>query len=660
MSTALAATSRPADLLDAFVDHDNRLGGQQPYRLQRRAAAHAFLTRHPDLEEWMARPVEARLVELGRHELAWPFVAFAIVTGAVRADADLLFAKNFGHSMFRWINVLFTDDIARLEDAATRLGATSPAIAVRGAVQLAVAFMGRAPSTLTSEDLDQLAVAIDTSPRLSEPMRRGRRADVFRLRRFLFEAGMITLPAQHRREGGPATREARMAAVRAPEFRRTLTAYLDARATVLRPKTIDKLTSALAIFGEFVCDHDPDLHSVAGLERRHIEAFLAWTSTRASRGSHDHSKTVGPFVHAHAAIAVRGFLDDIWAWGWADAPGRRLIFNADIPRQPDTLPRALPPDIDTAVMDAVAHLDDVFARVGITVLRHTGIRIGELLDLEINHLVDYGRNGTWLRVPLGKLHNERSVPVDDQALEALDQWLAQRQPQRARPHPRGGDLTDFIFVAKGRRLGTARIQRGFRDAVTAAGLLGPDGQPLKVTAHQMRHTWATELANAGMSIQALMTLLGHRSPEMTIRYARLASPALKTAYDQAAGRIARRIPVAPLGQPATPDRVEWLAAEMLKTRVAHGYCSRDLVAEACAYANICETCPNYVTAPEFEPAIEAQLADIHALRDDADTRGWTSEAARHDRVITSLDRHLQRININRPATTPLDTPPRAG
>lgn len=651
MTAALAVTSPRSSLFDVFVEHDEHLGGQRAYRLQRRAAAQAFLARHPDLDEWMARPVDARLVELHRDELAWPFVAYAIVAGAVRADVELLFAKNFGHSVYRWINVLFPDDIARLEDAATRLGATSPRVAVRGAVQLAVAFAGRAPSALTTEDLDQLVAAIDTSPRLSEPMRRGRRADVFRLRRFLFEAGMVTLPAQHRREGGPTTRKARLSVVRAPEFRRTLTAYLDARATVLRPKTMDKLTSALAIFGGFVCDHDPELSSVSGLERRHIEAFLAWTATRASRGSHDHTKTVGPFVHAHAAIAVRGFLDDTWAWGWADAPGQRLVFDADIPRQPDTLPRALPPDIDEALMEAVAGLDDVFARVAITVLRHTGIRIGELLDLEIGHLVDYGSNGTWLRVPLGKLHNERSVPVDDHALEALDEWLGQRQSQRARPHPRDGHLADFVFVAKGRRLGTTRVQRGFRDAVTAAGLFGPDGQPLKVTAHQMRHTWATELANAGMSIQALMTLLGHRSPEMTIRYARLASPALKSAYDQAAGRVARRIPVAPAGKPAVPDRVEWLAAEMLKTRVAHGYCSRDLVAEACSYANICETCPNYVTAPEFEPAIEAQLADIHALRDDAQHRGWTSEPSRHERVIASLERHLQRINNDRPADT---------
>jgi hypothetical protein len=44
-------------------------------------------------------------------------------------------------------------------------------------------------------------------------------------------------------------------------------------------------------------------------------------------------------------------------------------------------------------------------------------------------------------------------------------------------------------------------------------------------------------------------------------------------------------------------------------------------AEACPYANICEQCDNYVTAPEFIPQLQAQLADVTALRDDATQRG---------------------------------------
>lgn len=81
-----------------------------------------------------------------------------------------------------------------------------------------------------------------------------------------------------------------------------------------------------------------------------------------------------------------------------------------------------------------------------------------------------------------------------------------------------------------------------------------------------------------------MILLGHRSPEMTMRYATLASPTLRTAYEEAIGKLRPRIPVAPAGRTPVPDKVDWIRREMLKTRVAHGYCSRDLVADACPYA----------------------------------------------------------------------------
>lgn len=126
-----------------------------------------------------------------------------------------------------------------------------------------------------------------------------------------------------------------------------------------------------------------------------------------------------------------------------------------------------------------------------------------------------------------------------------------------------------------------------------------------------------------MSLQALMALMGHMSAEMTLRYASLASPTIRAAYDAAMTKVRGRLPLLDVttGKPAAPDRVEWLRSEMLKTRVAHGYCSRNLVAEACPYANICEQCDNYVTAPQFIPALQAQLADIHAVHDDAQHRG---------------------------------------
>jgi len=68
-----------------------------------------------------------------------------------------------------------------------------------------------------------------------------------------------------------------------------------------------------------------------------------------------------------------------------------------------------------------------------------------------------------------------------------------------------------------------------------------------------------------MSLQALMAV--HVTPEMTLRYAALASPTLRTAYDQAIGKVRKTLPIAPAGQPIVPAKVDWIASEFLKTRV---------------------------------------------------------------------------------------------
>jgi hypothetical protein len=232
-------------------------------------------------------------------------------------------------------------------------------------------------------------------------------------------------------------------------------------------------------------------------------------------------------------------------------------------------------------MAAVAELADPFARCGLLVLRGAGLRLGELLDLELDSVVDYGPAGSWLRVPLGKLGSEPSVPLDPDTLAALDAWATHRGPQRALPHSRHGRPTDFLFCQRGRQLRPWRIRKGLDQAVRAAGLTGPDGAPLRVVAHQLRHTYSTMLVNAGMSLQALMALLGHVTPEMTLRYATLASPALRAAYDEAIGKARPRLPLIIGGRPAVPAKVEWFRSEFLKTRVAHGYCARHLAQEAC-------------------------------------------------------------------------------
>jgi integrase len=633
------------DLLAAYLEHIRTLSlGGRAMRDRDRIATE-FLGRHPDLSAWMTAPAASRAAELKRTG-AWPLVCYAIGTGQLWLDLDLAGIKHLT-GLGRAVEDRDPAGFAAARAAGLRLGWTPAWVETVLSECLAVllAWHGGPAADLTAEAVDAFEASLSSSMTMPRSSLLAYRCRLASLRQILFETRVTDAPPRR----GPRARslEQRFADVPvAAAIGQVLLRYVQARSAVLRPKSVESLVNDLLPFADYLSSHHPAITSLRQLQRGHIEGYLAWHRTRPWRGRRAAAGTGRPISAAVAQAAVlslRNMLDDIAAWGWAEAPARRLVFAADVPRLDQPLPRALPPDIDAALMNAVAGLDDDFARIGLTVLRGAGLRVGELLDLEISSIIDYGPAGTWLRVPLGKLATERTVPLDTPALAVLDEWARQRGSHRPLPHPRTGTLTDFLFTTHGRRLGATRLRNGLLAAAETAALHGPDGSVMVVTCHQLRHTWATSLANAGMSLQALMALLGHVTPQMTIRYATLASPTLRAAYDEAMGKMRRQFTLTPAGKPIVPDKVSWLNSEMLKTRVAHGYCSRHQAAGACPYANICETCDNFVTGPEHADALRSQLADIQHLHADASARRWDSEAARHGRVAEALTGHLQRL-----------------
>jgi len=81
----------------------------------------------------------------------------------------------------------------------------------------------------------------------------------------------------------------------------------------------------------------------------------------------------------------------------------------------------------------------------------------------------------------------------------------------------------------------------------------------------------------------------------------------------------------------------WREAPLIKSRLAGGYCLRTAAQGSCAYANICEHCPNFRSGASFLPVLQLQRADAEALAADAAARGWGAEAARHRRLLDRLD-----------------------
>jgi integrase len=613
--------------------------------------ARRFLAAHPDLEVWMRRPTAARLVDLHRPK-AWPLATWLFVTGRVRPDLELLLTKPPGCDLPSVWARLHAGDVARVEDTALQLGWSrnwTRQVVILAASMICV-WAAKTIDELVDGDFDAILAELDASPAVTASARTRLRTRLFSFHHICFQLGVCqTAP----RLGQPPSLTAaeHAATIPQPAIAREVVRYADTISTVLKASTVQMRIKSIRVLCDWLASERPDVARLDQLDRsRHIEPFLAWARTRPCRGNNGRGRIVSATQFHHDVVDLRVFFEDIAAWGWASQPARRLLFLADLPRLPEPLPRALPPTVDRDLMAAVDHLDDDFARTAIIVLRATGMRIGELLDLELDCLVTFGAHGTWLKVPVGKLGTERMVPLDSEPLAALDEWISGRGRQRPLPHPIDGRLCDFVFTERGRRPGAHRVRRGLQHAVRIAGLTGPGGQSLRVVPHQLRHTFGTTLVNAGMSLPALMALLGHVTPEMTLRYAQIASPTVRAAYNSAMDKVRARRPlfVIPAGRTAIPAKIDWLHAELIKTRLAHGFCSRDPVAGTCPYSNICEQCDNFVPDPARADLIAEQLDDIRHLHDDAEQRGWTSESARHARVADHLQRHLRTV---RPTTT---------
>ena len=257
-------------------------------------------------------------------------------------------------------------------------------------------------------------------------------------------------------------------------------------------------------------------------------------------------------------------------------------------------------------------------------------------------------HGAWLKVPLGKLGTERMVPLDDETLDVVDRIVARRTPPGAAA-PRTGRPTEFLLVHQGRRVSAQALRDELARTAQATGLG-------KITPHALRHTYATALVNAGVSLQALMQLLGHVSAAMSLRYGRLFDATVRTEYERALTQAKAALATAPpAGAPAPRPSSDGSARPARRCRwptspaprlarhphhqvpAGRGFCLRAPAQGSCAYANICEHCPNFRTDTGFLAVLGAQRADAAALAADAAARGWADEAARHRRLADRLD-----------------------
>jgi len=265
-----------------------------------------------------------------------------------------------------------------------------------------------------------------------------------------------------------------------------------------KPRTLRSSFTSVTFFLDFYGKSGKS--DLKEMERVDLEAFIEHEQDRGLRISTVRTRLA-------CIIAFLHFLME------QDVLSGTLLKRSIKLKLPDTLPRAIHP---ADVRRLLSVMEDIRDRALFLLLLRTGIRIGEALglresDLDIKdrkvHLFEGEKNS------MGRV-----VYLSDDALFALKLWLRRRDKDK-----------EFIFYGQGNKSICYSTGRSlFVKYLKKAGL-----EQKGYTVHCLRHTFASELLNAGMRLECLQPLLGHQDIEVTRRYARLTDRTREEEYFRA-------------------------------------------------------------------------------------------------------------------------------
>lgn len=287
------------------------------------------------------------------------------------------------------------------------------------------------------------------------------------------------------------------------------------------------LTESVMHYRRYLRRKNYSSHTIKNYLNR-LKHFLVWLPVPVELAEPVHvkhyidtllEKRLGPQTINGHLVAIRGFyyyLLDEEELAIANPAVRGLAL-----RLPDPLPRHLQDHQIASFFGAITKKRDLAMFM---LMLRCGLRVEEVAKLTLG-AIDYGRNQIMVRC--GKGAKDRIVFINIDAADALASYLQIR--------PTTTEQRVFL-VEKGVYTGKPISVRGIQKRIEYYSK--KSGIP--VSCHQLRHTMATTLLNAGADVVTLQYLLGHRRIKTTMRYARLSNQKARNDYHLTMTKVEER------------------------------------------------------------------------------------------------------------------------
>lgn len=242
---------------------------------------------------------------------------------------------------------------------------------------------------------------------------------------------------------------------------------------------------ALTRFSEFLAQAEPSIENLAGIDRPLLERYLAWLSTQPG----------GPSVKEDFVWGLQLFFQTLRQHGWDDTlPTTATFFTGDTAPRPPRLTRHLSEHV-MAQVEAPDNLDrwpHPEGRLVTIILIRCGLRASDACTLAFDCLLHDGQGAPYLRYLNHKMKREAAVPIDDDLeaeIRAQQRRVTERWPEGTAhlfPKPNANATGHHPLTYYSYRMMLGRW-------LTACDVRDEHGQPVHLTPHQWRHTFATRL-----------------------------------------------------------------------------------------------------------------------------------------------------------------------
>ncbi len=275
--------------------------------------------------------------------------------------------------------------------------------------------------------------------------------------------------------------------------------------------TIDAYRNDLTRFSEFAGGRSENGAEVgvSKIDRDLITDYILWLR-----------QIYAPATVARKVAAVKSFCAFLLDHGDLTTNPTAAI---DSPRAPKPVPRPMTTaDVDALLREPQRHHTPEAIRDSamLELMYATGMRVTELVSLNVDSL-HLSPRPAYVRC-LGKGAKERTIPVYEQAIVAVERYFDEARPLLLKDRPQAA-----LFVnRRGERLtrqGFWLILKGYS---RSAGIQG------HVTPHTLRHSFATHMLRGGASVRDVQELLGHANVSTTQVYTQLADAHLREVYEQ--------------------------------------------------------------------------------------------------------------------------------